>query len=109
MVDLAGDVNSSRRGEKLDAARDIDSAAEEALLFLQKVSEMDADPEQERLAASLALVAGSELFLDGDRGADGLYGAGEGRKETVADVVDDFSRMLFDGLVGDLPIFPEEL
>src|SRR5436309_7571407 len=80
LIDLAGDVNTSLRGQELDAARDIDPAPEEVLAFLQQVSKVDADPNQERLVASLAPIAGSEFFLDSDRGADGLHGTAEGCK-----------------------------
>ena len=80
LIDLAGDVNASRRGQELDAARDIDPAPEEVLAFLQQVSKVDADANQERLVASLAPIAGSELFLDSDRGANGIHSTAEGYK-----------------------------
>src|SRR5207249_12070553 len=80
LIDLAGDVNASRRGQDLDAARDIDPAPEEVLAFLQQVSKVDADANQERLVASLAPIADSELFLDSDRGANGIHGTAEGHK-----------------------------
>jgi hypothetical protein len=76
---------------------------------LQYVSKMDADPGQKRLLASLALIAGSEISLDGNRGADGIHSAAEGRKQTVPHGVDDFSRVLLNGFGSDLAVFPEEL
>jgi len=45
---------------------------------LQQVSKVDADPNQERLVASLAPISGSELFLDTDRGANGVHSTAEG-------------------------------
>jgi hypothetical protein len=59
--------------------------------------------------ANLVPIAGSEILLDGNRGADSVHGAAEGRKETVSNGVDDFSRVLLNGFGGDLPVFPEEL
>src|SRR5262249_41380427 len=109
LVDLAGDVNASGRREPLDTAGDINSASKEMLSLLQYVSKMDADLGQKRLLASLALIAGSEILLDGDRGADGIHGAAECRKQTVSHGVDDFSRALLNRFGGDLPVFAEEL
>src|SRR5262249_52013127 len=88
---LAGGVNASGRREHLDAAGDINCGPKEMLSLLQYVSKMDAEPDQKRLLASLALIAGSEIFLDGNRGADGIHSAAEGRKQTVSNGVYDFS------------------
>jgi hypothetical protein len=47
--------------------------------------------------------------LEGDRGADGLHGAAEGREKTIPDGVDDFSGVLLDRLASNLTEFPKEV
>jgi hypothetical protein len=59
LVDLAGNINTSGRDQRLDPAGNIDPASKELLAFLQQVPKMDADASQERLATSLMTIAGS--------------------------------------------------
>src|SRR4029077_2417079 len=96
LVDLAGNADTARLRDSLQPRGDVDAIAEDSIIIVDHVTEVDADT---KLHTPLGLdrgIAFDHLPLNGDRALDRVQHAGELGQDAVSGGIDDTSAELAD-------------
>ena len=95
-VGVAGDRNSARLGQGLEARGDVDPVAVEVVSLDHHVAQVEADAEPDPRPFAAPGLVRADRRLPGERAGDGIHHAGELHQEAVAHELHDASAVFGD-------------
>src|SRR5205085_7576871 len=93
-MDVAGDANAARSGERLKALRDIDAIAKEIAPLDDHIADIDADTKRHAIRVRRHLVERSDRILHLHRGSQRIDGAWKFGDHAVAGSAEHAAAML---------------
>jgi hypothetical protein len=99
---VLGNRDTTGFGDTFDPRRDVDAITEDVLAFDDDVTDVDTDPELDRIGFGATGVALPKLSLDFDGAGDGVHGAREFHQRAIAHELDDPARMGSDRRIDQL-------